>query len=85
MDEGTKTWQNRIAEGRPHHGLGPSTYLPGNVSHLVSPVVGRLRLRAGLDEPLSDSDMLYIIDRLSMVLELAREQAEQDDLTPPRR
>ena len=76
------TWQNRIAEGRPHHGLGPSTYLPGNVSHLVSPVVGHLRLMDEDGEVLDASDMTWIIDRLSMVLELAREQVENDNSTP---
>ena len=77
------TWQNRIAEGRPHHGLGPSTYLPGNVCHLVSPIVGHLRLMEHYGETDLDAKYLaYLIDRLSMVIELAEEQVENDNSTP---
>lgn len=73
-DSGTKAWRARRAEGRPLHGLGPSTYFPGNVQHLVSPLVGHLRLMERDGEALAAEDMVHYIDRLLLVLELAREQ-----------
>ncbi len=83
MNEGTRAWQARVAEGRPHHGLGASTYFPGNVCHLVSPIVGHLRLMEHYGETDLDAKYLaYLIDRLSMVIELAEEQVENDNSTP---
>lgn len=73
----TQAWQKRVDEGRPHHGLGPSDYLPGNVQHLVSPLVGHLRLMERDGEALESKDMDYFIDRLMFVLELAREEDEK--------
>lgn len=69
----TEAWEKRVQEGRPHHGLGHSEYLPDNVQHLVSPIVGMLRYRASKNEPLTESELEYIEDRLVFVLELARE------------
>jgi hypothetical protein len=66
----------RIAAGRIKHGVGASEYLPGNVCHLVSPIVGTLRLRQHDGEPVPD--LGWIIDRLSLVLDMARHEAERD-------
>lgn len=65
--------EDRIAAGRVTHGVGDSEDLPGNISHLVSPVVGQLR-RAQRDGTVPDLD--WIIDRLSLVLDMARVEAE---------
>ena len=75
-ETGTRSWRKRIAEGRPLHGLGPSTYLPGNVQHLVSPLVGMLRLQEADGETPDAEDVAHLIDRLSLVLDLAREEDE---------
>lgn len=69
----TKAWEKRVAEGRQHHGLGSTDYLPGNVQHLVSPIVGHLRLMQADGESLGPEDMEWMIDRLSFVLEIAQE------------
>ena len=76
-EKGTRAWRKRVAEGRAHHGLGASTYLPGNVQHLVSPLVGMLRLREHDGELLDANDMVYMIDRLSFVLDIASEADER--------
>lgn len=41
------------------------------------PVVGFLRLRQRDGEPLSDDDFEWFIDRLGLVLDMARHEAEQ--------
>lgn len=75
----TRAWQNRVDNGLPHHGMGKDEFFPGNVSHLVSPVVGILRrIQAGQTE-LTEDRLEYFIDRLSFVLELAREEAENSE------
>lgn len=71
------TESDRIAEGRVRHGVGLSPNFPGNVSHLVSPVVGFLRLRQRDNEPLTTDDFDWFIDRLGLVLDMARHEAEQ--------
>lgn len=78
----TKAWQKRVDEGRPHHGLGPSDYFPGNVQHLVSPIVGMLRLDQADGRTMTPENLEYVIDRLAFVLELAREEdaAEQEEV-----
>lgn len=76
--KGTKAWRTRVEEGRPLHGLGPSEFFPGNVAHLVSPLVGELRLMERDGEALKPEKMAYYIDRLMLVLELAREQEEPE-------
>ena len=63
----------RIIEGRIRHGVGSSEDFPGNVCHLVSPIVGYLRLRQRDGEAPTDLD--HIIDRLSLVLDMARQEA----------
>ena len=68
--------------GKRDHGLGPSTYLPGNVSHLVSPIVGMLRLMERDGEAPDPEDMAYMIDRLAFVLEIAREADEEEEPVP---
>lgn len=65
----------RIAAGRIKHGVGSSEDFPGNVCHLVSPIVGTLRRRQRDGGTLPD--MGRIIDRLSLVLDMAREEAER--------
>lgn len=72
----TRSWEDRKSKGSRLHGLGPSEYLPGNVSHLVSPIVGMLRLLERDGEAPDAEDVDYMIDRLSFVLELAREADE---------
>lgn len=64
----------RIAAGRIKHGVGPSENFPGNVCHLVSPIVGflRLRQRDGGTVP----EIGWMIDRLSLVLDMAQQEAE---------
>lgn len=71
----------RIAAGRIEHGVGASEDFPGNVCHLVSPIVGMLRLseRDGTDLP----DLDWMIDRLSLVLDMARQEAERNISNPP--
>jgi hypothetical protein len=68
----------RIAEGRIKHGVGQSEDFPGNVSHLVSPIVGTLRLRERDTKPITLGDIGWFIDRLSLVLDMARAEAERD-------
>lgn len=68
--------EDRIAIGRVKHGLGSSDYLPGNIQHLVSPIVGFLRLRHRDEIAPTAEDVEWMIDRLSLVLDLAREQDE---------
>lgn len=70
------TRSERIAEGRVKHGVGSSEYLPGNVQHLVSPIVGLLRLMEHDGESPDAETVTYVIDRLSLVLDLAREEDE---------
>lgn len=77
MSEGTKAWRKRIEEDKPLHGLGPSTYFPGNVSHLVSPIVGILRIMEADGEIPDEDDFAWFIDRLTFVLELAEEEVEK--------
>lgn len=67
----------RIAQGRIDHGLGQSEYFPGNVQHLVSPIVGILRLKEADGDKVGPSTMAYMIDRLSLLLDLAVEQDEK--------
>ena len=74
VSRGTAAWRARVEAGLPEHGLGASLGLSGNVQHLVSPIVGMLRLQERDGERPDASDMAYIIDRLSFVLELARER-----------
>ena len=69
------TASERIAAGRTKHAVGDSDYLPGNVCHLVSPVIGRLRLDQR-DGRTPDYD--WMIDRLSLVLDMSRAEAERD-------
>ena len=69
----TKAWEKRVQEGRPHHGLGSSDHFPGNVQHLVSPIVGTLRLRKHHGEALTQEELDHIEDRLAFLLEIARE------------
>lgn len=76
----TKAWEKRVAEGRPHHGLGPSDGFAGNVQHLVSPIVGHLRLLERDGQPLPVEDLEHYIDRLMFVIELA-EEAHEDSKT----
>lgn len=64
---------DRIAAGRVRHGVGESEDFPGNVCHLVSPIVGLMRLRQRDGEPLDD--LGHVIDRLSLVLDMARQEA----------
>ncbi|MGZ6788353.1 MAG: hypothetical protein ACXVGQ_00210 [Mycobacteriaceae bacterium] len=67
----------RIAAGRTKHGVGASEDFPGNVCHLVSPIVGLLRLRQRDGRPLPDADMAHIIDHPSLVLDMANAEAER--------
>ena len=67
----------RIAAGRIKHGVGASEDFPGNVCHLVSPLVGYLRL---LERDGGGLDLPHLIDRLSLVLDMAREQAERNNM-----
>lgn len=69
----------RIEAGRIRHGVGASEFLPGNVCHLVSPVVGFLRMRQRDSRPLTSADLEWFISRLSLVLDLAEVEAEQKD------
>lgn len=71
---GTAAWRKRVEAGRDHHGLGPSTYFPGNVQHLVNPVVGILRIMEQDGEIPDADDFAYLIDTLAFVLELAEEE-----------
>lgn len=73
----TRAWQKRVDNGLPHHGLGRSNYFPGNVLHLVSPLVGHLRLLEQDGKTLDAHDILHYIDRLAFVLELAWEEDER--------
>jgi hypothetical protein len=74
----TKAWEKRIAEGRSGHGLGQSDYLPGNVQHLVSPIVGMLRRMERDGEIPDEDDYKFLIDRLTFVLEIAREADDKE-------
>jgi hypothetical protein len=67
----------RIAAGRIRHGVGSDDYLPGNVQHLVSPIVGILRLKEHNGEDIDAGLLEYVIDRLSLVLDLAQKDAER--------
>ncbi len=78
LARGTESWRKRVENEQVLHGLGPSTYLPGNVCHLVSPIVGMLRLMERDGESPDAGDVAFVIDRLSFVLELAREEAEKN-------
>ena len=71
----TTEFAQRIAEGRIKHGVGLSEDFSGNVCHLVSPIVGMLRRseRDGADLPNLD----WMIDRLGLVLDMARQEAER--------
>lgn len=73
---------DRIAAGRIKHGVGASTDFPGNVCHLVSPIVGVLRLRQHHGETVEPDYLDHLIDRLSLVLDMAEQEAER--ITPPR-
>lgn len=77
----TEAWRKRKASGRPDHGLGTSDYLPGNVQHLISPIVGHLRLmqRAG-ELTFTPEYFEHIIDRLMFVIEIAREADEKEQM-----
>jgi hypothetical protein len=66
----------RILAGRAKHGVGMSSNFPGNVSHLVSPLVGTLRLRERDGETLTADEIAHYIDRLSLVLDMARQETE---------
>lgn len=66
----------RIAAGRVKHGVGASEDFPGNVCHLVSPIVGIMRRLERDGEPLRIDDMDWMIDRLSLVLDMANDEAE---------
>lgn len=70
----TKAWEKRVAEGRPHHGLGADDYFPGNVQHLVSPIVGNMRLIMADGKMPTPSDIEHWVDRLAFVLEIAQEE-----------
>ena len=73
-ETGTRSWRKRIAEGRPLHGLGPSTYLPGNVQHLVSPLVGMLRLQEADGETPDAEDVdAEPVDAVMLILDVADE------------
>lgn len=65
----------RLVCGR--HGLGVPRYLPGDVQHLVSPIVGMLRLGGPeyftINEPISSG---YLLERLSLVLAITELAAE---------
>jgi hypothetical protein len=69
---------DRIAAGRVKHGVGASEYFPGNVCHLVSPIVGFLRLRQHDGQTDLASDLDWFVDRLGLVLDMARAEAEQN-------
>lgn len=73
-----ETLAERIAAGRVKHGVGASEDFPGNVCHLVSPIVGILRLRERDGEGFRADDMDHFIDRLSLVLDMARDEAARD-------
>lgn len=68
------------AARRARHGLGSSDCFPGNVSHLVNPIVGALRLMERDGEALSATDMEWYIDRLSLVLALAESEPAESEL-----
>lgn len=72
---GWAAWRERVKSGKPTHGMGPSRYLPGDVQHLVSPLVGMLRLMECDGETPDAEDVEYLIDRLSFVLDIAREDS----------
>lgn len=76
--EGTKAWRKRGETGQRQHGLGTSTDLAGNVSHLVSPVIGMIRAADNKGEVLTPSQIDYIVDRLRFVMELVNEEAEKN-------
>lgn len=78
LARGTASWRRRVEADLPHHGLGPSRYYPGNVSHLVQPIVGMLRLMERDNETPDADDVTYMIDRLAFVLELTGEKIEED-------
>lgn len=65
----------RIAEGRIKHGVGSSENFPANVCHLVSPIVGHLRLRRQDGDAIPGSDLDHIIDRLNLVIDMAYHEA----------
>lgn len=65
----------RIARGRAKHGVGSSEDFPGNVCHLVSPIVGWMRRRERDGKPLDD--LAHTIERLSLVLDMANDEAER--------
>jgi len=77
LARGTAAWRERVESGRNAHGLGPSTELHGNVAHLVSPIVGHMRLMEADGDVPDQGDLAYWIDRLALVLELAREEGEK--------
>ncbi|HKO27592.1 MAG TPA: hypothetical protein VJU80_09060 [Solirubrobacteraceae bacterium] len=79
MSDDVEVLAERIAEGRVKHGVGASEDFPGNVSHLVSPIVGTLRLRERDTVPITLGDIRWFIDRLSLVLDMARHEAEITD------
>lgn len=63
-------------EERWRNGVGLDEYLPGNVEHLVSPIVGVLRLNQ-MDGRETPTD--WIIQRLHTVLLLTRDQIVKDN------
>lgn len=69
--------EDRIATGRVKHGVGQSPDLAGNVCHLVSPIVGSLRLDERDGNTPTQDEIRWMIDRLSLVLDLANEHAEE--------
>ena len=73
--------QERIKAGRAKHGVGDDPRLYANVQHLVSPIVGLLRLEQADGMQLSYGTLEYIIDRLSLVLDLAEEDGDNADLS----
>jgi hypothetical protein len=69
----------RIAAGRITHGVGMSEDFPGNVCHLVSPLVGHLRLLERDGRTLNAADLAHYIERLSLVLDMADADTERAD------
>jgi hypothetical protein len=69
-------------EERGRHGVGLSDYLPGNVCHLVAPLVGHIDYYLGENKAnfkIDDEYLRHMLDRLRTVLLLARDQIEKDE------
>lgn len=63
-------------EERQKFGVGYSVNLNGNLQHLISPIVGVMRMSVADGEPLSGELLAHTTERLAFALQLIREDED---------